>query len=35
LIHEDGMDDEDEWWYGRSIPDSVRPPMGVTDDDAD
>lgn len=35
LIQEDGMDDEDEWWYGRSIPDSVRPPMGVTDDDAD
>ncbi|KAJ3521237.1 hypothetical protein NM208_g13388 [Fusarium decemcellulare] len=35
LIREDGIDDEDEWWYGRSIPDSVRPPVGVTDDDAD
>ncbi|KAM5356294.1 hypothetical protein ACJ41O_002940 [Fusarium nematophilum] len=35
LIREDGVDEEDEWWYGRSIPDSVRPPAGVTDDDAD
>jgi hypothetical protein len=35
LIREDGLDEEDEWWYGRSIPDSVRPPVGVTDDDAD
>ncbi|KAF5025273.1 hypothetical protein F66182_2658 [Fusarium sp. NRRL 66182] len=35
LIREDGLDEEDEWWYGRSIPDTVRPPVGVTDDDAD
>ena len=35
LIREDGMDEEDEWWYGRSIPESVRPPVGVTDDDAE
>ncbi|EMT66742.1 hypothetical protein IWW34DRAFT_170153 [Fusarium oxysporum f. sp. albedinis] len=35
LISEDGLVEEDEWWYGRSIPDSVRPPVGVTDDDAD
>ncbi|KAI1065175.1 hypothetical protein LB507_000595 [Fusarium sp. FIESC RH6] len=35
LIREDGLDEEDEWWYGRSIPDSVRPPVGVTDDDAE
>lgn len=35
LISEDCID-EDEWWYGRNIPDSVRPPAGgVTDDDAD
>ncbi|KAH7136593.1 hypothetical protein EDB81DRAFT_85802 [Dactylonectria macrodidyma] len=35
LIREDGIDEEDEWWYGRNIPDSVRPPAGATDDDAD
>lgn len=35
LIREDGMDEEDEWWYGCNIPDSVRPPAGATDDDAD
>jgi hypothetical protein len=35
LIREDGMDEEDEWCYGRTIPDSVRPPNGVVDDDAD
>ncbi|KAI5462989.1 hypothetical protein BGZ63DRAFT_402337 [Mariannaea sp. PMI_226] len=36
LIREDGIDEEDEWWYGRNIPDSVRPPAGgVIDDDAD
>lgn len=36
LIREDGLDEEDEWWYGRNIPDSVRPPAGsVTDYDAD
>lgn len=35
LIREDGIDEEDEWWYGRSIPDSVRPPVGAVHDDAD
>lgn len=36
LISEDSINEEDEWWYGRNIPDSVRPPAGgVTDDDAD
>ncbi|XP_044718132.1 f-box domain-containing protein [Hirsutella rhossiliensis] len=35
LIREDGMDEEDEWWYGRSIHESIRPPPGATDDDAD
>ena len=33
LIREDGMSDEDEWWYGRSIPESIRPSTaGITDD---
>ncbi|KAJ6445569.1 cyclin-like F-box [Purpureocillium lavendulum] len=35
LIREDGLDEEDEWWYGRNIPDSVRPPASATDEDAD
>ena len=35
LIREDGIDEEDEWWYGRNIPDSVRPPPDATDDEAD
>lgn len=35
LIREDGIDEEDEWWYGRNIPESVRPPPDATDDDAD
>jgi hypothetical protein len=35
LIREDGIDEEDEWWYGRNTPDSVRPPVGATDDDMD
>ncbi|KAF7551717.1 hypothetical protein G7046_g7638 [Stylonectria norvegica] len=35
LIREDGCDEEDEWWYGRNMPTSVRPATGVTDDDAD
>ncbi|KEY67460.1 hypothetical protein S7711_02380 [Stachybotrys chartarum IBT 7711] len=33
LIREDGIDEEDEWWYGRANPDSVRPPPGTADDD--
>ncbi|CEJ93348.1 hypothetical protein VHEMI08941 [[Torrubiella] hemipterigena] len=28
LIQEDGIREEDEWWYGRGIPDSVRPVVG-------
>ncbi len=35
LIREEGLDEEDEWCYGRTIPDSIRPPNGVTGDDAD
>ncbi|EMR67696.1 putative frp1-like protein [Eutypa lata UCREL1] len=26
LIREDGAAEEDEWWYGRTAPESVRPP---------
>jgi hypothetical protein len=25
LIREDGLEEEDEWWYGRNAPDSLRP----------
>lgn len=37
LIRQDGMAEEDEWWYGRHNPESVRPPpgAGVAEDDAD
>lgn len=35
LIREDGMDNDDEWWYGRSNPDSVRPPVIAHDEEAD
>ncbi|PHH91738.1 hypothetical protein CDD83_10442 [Cordyceps sp. RAO-2017] len=35
LIREDGMDEEDEWWYGHNITDSIRLPPGATDDEAD
>ncbi|KAK5987666.1 hypothetical protein PT974_11798 [Cladobotryum mycophilum] len=35
LIREDGINEEDEWWYGRNIPDSVRPPAGAVYDGAD
>lgn len=35
LIREDGIDEEDEWWYGRNAPESVRPPLGANDDDAE
>ncbi|KZL86480.1 f-box domain-containing protein, partial [Colletotrichum incanum] len=33
LIRDDGMDEEDEWWYGRSTPESVRPPLEAIDED--
>ncbi|KAK2593577.1 hypothetical protein QQS21_008706 [Conoideocrella luteorostrata] len=35
LIREDGVDEEDEWLYGRSNPDSVRPSTTTFDDEAD
>ncbi|XWW93207.1 hypothetical protein V2A60_001137 [Cordyceps javanica] len=37
LIRQDGMKEEDEWWYGRHNPESVRPPPagGAAEDDAD
>ncbi|KAG6006280.1 hypothetical protein E4U21_007162 [Claviceps maximensis] len=35
LIREDGLDEEDEWWYGRNNPESVRPPATCMDDDAE
>lgn len=35
LIREDGLDEEDEWWYGRNNPDSVRPSASAIDDDAE
>ncbi|KAG6000732.1 hypothetical protein E4U54_001301 [Claviceps lovelessii] len=35
LIREDGLDEEDEWWYGRNNPDSVRPSATSMDDDAE
>ncbi|KAJ2977131.1 hypothetical protein NQ176_g4548 [Zarea fungicola] len=37
LIRQNGMEEEDEWWYGRHNPDSVRPPPdnGMAEDDAD
>ncbi|KAL0939420.1 F-box protein [Colletotrichum truncatum] len=33
LIRDDGMDEEDEWWYGRSTPESVRPPLEAIEED--
>ena len=35
LIREDGLDEVNEWGYGRNIPDSVRPPAESIDDDAE
>ncbi|PMB66488.1 hypothetical protein BM221_007477 [Beauveria bassiana] len=37
LIRQDGIKEEDEWWYGRHNPESVRPPpgAGTAEDDAD
>lgn len=34
LIREDGLEEEDEWWYGRNAPDSLRPPATVFENDA-
>ncbi|TDZ28182.1 hypothetical protein CTRI78_v012115 [Colletotrichum trifolii] len=33
LIRDDGMDEEDEWWYGRSTPESVCPPLEAIEED--
>ncbi|OLN94227.1 hypothetical protein CCHL11_02900 [Colletotrichum chlorophyti] len=33
LIREDGIDEEDEWWYGRTTPESVRPPLEAIEED--
>jgi hypothetical protein len=35
LIREDGLLEDDEWWYGRNNPDSVRPSASAIDDDAE
>jgi hypothetical protein len=33
LIREDGAAEEDEWWYGRAAPESVRPPLEAIEED--
>lgn len=33
LIREDGAAEEDEWWYGRYAPESVRPPLEAIEED--
>ncbi|KAI0171996.1 hypothetical protein GGR52DRAFT_450361 [Hypoxylon sp. FL1284] len=33
LIREDGATEEDEWWYGRLAPESVRPPLEAIEED--
>ncbi|KAF3061713.1 hypothetical protein GL218_03893 [Daldinia childiae] len=33
LIREDGAAEEDEWWYGRTAPESVRPPLEAIEED--
>ncbi|GFP58137.1 hypothetical protein TASIC1_0009047400 [Trichoderma asperellum] len=35
LIGEDGLDEEDEWYYGRHMSESVKPPAAALGDDAD
>jgi len=34
LIREDGVDEEDQWWYGTIAPDSVRPNLDAIEEDA-
>jgi hypothetical protein len=34
LIREDGIAEEDEWWYGTGVPESVRTDLQALDDDA-
>lgn len=33
LIQEDGLAEEDEWWYGRGAHDSIRPPLDSIEED--
>lgn len=33
LIREDGAAIEDEWWYGRGAPESIRPPLEAIEED--
>lgn len=35
LIGEDGLDEEDEWYYGRHMSESVKPPAAALGDDGD
>ncbi|KAF0317610.1 F-box domain-containing protein [Colletotrichum asianum] len=34
LIRDDGTEEEDEWWYGRGTPESVRPPLEAIEEDS-
>ncbi|KAK5652612.1 hypothetical protein OQA88_10373 [Cercophora sp. LCS_1] len=34
LIREDGVEEEDEWWYGTAAPESVRPNLDAIEEDA-
>src|SRR5690606_36356349 len=33
LIREDGLEEEDEWWYSRNAPECLRPPTGPSEED--
>ena len=35
LIRHDGIEEEDEWWYGTSAPESVRPNLEAIEEDAE
>lgn len=35
LIREDGIEEEDAWWYGANMPEQVRPATDGIDDDAE
>lgn len=34
LIRDDGLEEEDEWWYGSNAPESVRPNLEAIEEDA-
>ena len=34
LIREEGIDEEDQWWYGTAAPESVRPNLDAIEEDA-